>query len=476
LDGALVTPAFVDAHLHATSTGLALTGLDLSTVASLAAVLDAVEAAARAGRGRPVLGFGWDETNWPEHRPPSAPELDRAGYGGLVYLSRVDAHAAVVSSALAAAVPGLAGLAGYRRDGWLTSAAHDAARELAFASLTPTAIRHAQRAALRYAASMGIGCVHEMAGPITSSADDLAGLLALAAEEPLPEVIGYWGELFGVETARALGAAGAAGDLYCDGSLGSHTAALHAPYADRPETSGELCHDAEAIAEHVLRCVEAGLQAGFHAIGEAAVDQVMDGFELASARLGRAAGAGHRVEHVEMVRDPERLARSGLVASMQPMFDAAWGGAAGMYAERLGVARAASLNRFAELAAAGVPLAFGSDSPVTQVGPWAAVQAAAYPHEEAAGIAPRAAFTAHTRGGWRAAGRDGEGVLVPGAPASFAVWEAGELQVTAPDERVARWSTDPRAAVAGLPDLTPGKPLPVCRRTLVRGATVFQAD
>jgi predicted amidohydrolase YtcJ len=160
---------------------------------------------------------------------------------------------------------------------------------------------------------------------------------------------------------------------------------------------------------------------------------------------------------------------------MQPMFDAAWGGASGMYATRLGPERATALNPFAALAAAGVPLAFGSDAPVTALGPWAAVRAAAYPHEPAAAISPRAAFVAHTRAGWRAARRDREGVLTVGAPATFAAWQAGELGVDAPDERVARWSTDPRAAVPGLPDVRPDAALPTCLATVRNGATIFDS-
>jgi predicted amidohydrolase YtcJ len=312
-----------------------------------------------------------------------------------------------------------------------------------------------------------------MAGPAISSEADLIGLLALAREEAVPEVVAYWGELHAVDKARELGAVGAAGDLFCDGSLGSHTAALHEPYADAPETHGVLHLDAADIAEHIRACTAAGMQAGFHAIGDAAVDRVLDAIDLVTADLGRAGGAGHRIEHAEMVRSPQRLAASGLLASMQPLFDALWGGPAGMYAERLGTARALDLNRFAELAAAGVPLAFGSDSPVTDLGPWAAVRAAAYPSEPGAAISPRAAFTAHTRAGWRAAGRDGEGVLAPGAPATFAVWDAGELAVDAPDERVSRWSTDPRAAVPGLPDIAPGAELPSCRLTVRAGAVIF---
>lgn len=457
LHNALVTPAFVDAHVHATATGLALSGLDLRAAASLADALDLVERAARSGRGRAVLGSGWDESRWPERRPPTVRELDRAGYGGAVYLARVDAHSAVVSSALAAAVPGLRDLAGYRAGGWLTADAHDAARCAALASLTAGQTRDLQRTALRQAASLGVACVHEMAGPAISSADDLSLLLALAGAEPLPEVIGYWGELGGIDTARELGAVGAAGDLFCDGSLGSHTAALHDPYTDAPGTSGRLRFETAELAEHVLACTAAGLQAGFHAIGDAAIDQVLDALDVATERLGRPAGVGHRIEHAEFVRDPSRLAASGVLASVQPLFDATWGGPDGMYADRLGASRAAQLNRFADLAAAGVPLAFGSDAPVTPLAPWAAVRAAVHPSDPETAISVEAAFTAHTRTGWRAARRGSEGVLTAGAPATFAVWDAR--------------GTGGHA----LPDLSPGTELPSCVVTVRAGSTIFDA-
>jgi predicted amidohydrolase YtcJ len=454
LDGALVTPAFVDAHVHATSTGLTLTGLDLRTARSRTEALSAVERAGRAGRGRPILGGGWDETQWPDGRAPTAAELDRASYGGAVYLARVDVHSAVASSALMAAVPGLRSLAGYDRSGWQRGPAHDAVRATALGALTSGQRRDAQRIALQHAATLGIASVHEMAGPVISSTEDLAGLTALAAGEPLPEVIGYWAEMGGIDTARELGAVGAAGDLFCDGSLGSHTAALTAPYTDRPDTQGMLRFQTADVAEHIARCIDAGLQAGFHAIGDAAIDQVLDAFDLVSERIGRVAGVGHRLEHAEFVRDPARLAASGLVASMQPRFDALWGGASGMYAQRLGVGRAGRLNQFAQLAAAGVPLAFGSDAPVTELGPWAAIRAAVHPSDPRAAISPTAAFAAHTSGGRRAAGQHGAGVLAAGSPATFAIWEAGVL------------------GADGLPDVSPGVSLPVCRATVLRGRSL----
>ncbi|MEV7025216.1 amidohydrolase family protein, partial [Kitasatospora sp. NPDC093558] len=284
--------------------------------------------------------------------------------------------------------------------------------------------------------------------------------------------------LGGVETARRLGAVGAGGDLFVDGALGSHTACLHAAYADADHT-GTAYLTAGQVADHVAACTEAGLQAGFHAIGDAAVGAVIDGVRAAGARVGaeRVKALRHRVEHAEALDDKSvaAFAELGLTASVQPAFDAAWGGAEGMYVQRLGAERAAALNPFAALLRAGVPLAFGSDAPVTPLDPWGTVRAAAFHQTLEHRISVRAAFTAHTRGGWRAIGRDQDGVLVPGAVASYAIWAAGDLVVQAPDSRVAGWSTDPRSGTPGLPDLTPGHPLPTCLRTVVRGRTVHRA-
>ncbi|MFJ3106628.1 amidohydrolase [Streptomyces sp. NPDC086835] len=484
LEGALVTPAFTDAHVHTTSTGLALTGLDLSGATSLAEALRLVReyGAAHPAAGQVLLGHGWDATRWPEQRPPSRAELDEAAGGRPLYLPRVDVHSAVVTTALLDLVPGVTGLAGFHPDAPLTAAAHHAVRAAAHAAVTPAQRRAAQREALSRAASLGIGSIHECAGPEISDEADFTSLLVLSRSEPGPRVVGYWAEQVTDEKdarrIRELGASGAAGDLFVDGSLGSHTACLHAPYADAPATTGSAHLDAAAVAAHVTACTRAGLQAGFHAIGDAALSTVVDGVRAAADRLGleRVRAARHRIEHVEMLT-PETIAafaEFGLTASVQPAFDAAWGGEDGMYARRLGAERARTLNPYAALLRAGVPLAFGSDSPVTPLDPWGTVRAAAFHRTPEHRISVRAAFTAHTRGGWRAVGHDDAGVLVPGAPADYAVWRTGALIVQAPDDRVARWSTDPRSGTPGLPDLGPGAELPVCVRTVVGGRTVFE--
>jgi predicted amidohydrolase YtcJ len=481
LEDAWLAPAFVDAHVHTTTTGLALTGLDLASAPSLAVLLDRVAQASRQARGGIVLGTGWEEDGWPEKRPPTAAELDRASHGGVVYLARTDCHSAVASSALLAVAPEARAQEGWVGNGLVKEDAHSVVRRAAFAGLPRTQRREAQRAMRIRAASLGIACLHECGGPGIDGEDDFAGLLQLARDEPGPDVLGYWGELAqtgGVQRARDLGAHAVGGDLFADGSLGSHTACLTRTYDD-VDTLGYAYLDAEQVREHVVASTRAGLQAGFHAIGDAALTAVLDGYAAAAQEVGLDVlrAARHRVEHVELPlpRHVEQMAQLGLVASVQPVFDARWGGPDGLYARRLGQERTRDANPLAALAAAGVPLALGSDAPVTPLDPWGAVRAAVRHFTPASRLSARAAFSAHTRGGWRAARIDDAGELVPGAPATFAVWDLpGELVVQAPDERVSAWSTDPRAGVAGLPDLSGDDP--VCRRTVVRGRTVWSTS
>jgi predicted amidohydrolase YtcJ len=110
--------------------------------------------------------------------------------------------------------------------------------------------------------------------------------------------------------------------------------------------------------------------------------------------------------------------------------------------------------------------------------PWETVRAAMRHRTQGSALSARAAFAAATRGAWRAGGvRDGiSGTLVPGAPASYAVWDVADgpagLVVAAPADGVERWSTDPRARLPALPRLEPDDPLPTCRRAVHRGVVV----
>ncbi|MFV8163944.1 amidohydrolase [Mycobacterium sp. 134] len=480
LDGGFVAPAFVDSHVHLTATGLNLDGLDLRGATSLQHCLRLVDEYARRHPDGPVWGHGWDESGWPDQTPPRTADLDSVLGDRPAYLARVDVHSAAATSALRRSVPALAEAAGFDPQRPLSAEAHHHVRAAAREQLTPQQ-RHAARvAALDHAAGMGIAAVHECAGP------QIGGLLdwqELRALEHGVEVVGYWGEpARDAEHARHLiaetGARGLAGDLFVDGALGSRTAWLRAPYRDAPDTCGNCYLDVEAITRHVQACTEAGIPAGFHVIGDAAVAAVIEGFSAVAQRLGGPAVArcGHRLEHLEMVDAAQaaQLGAWGVMASMQPNFDALWGGDDGMYAQRLGLDRVHGLNPFALLASEGVPLAFGSDTPVTSMNPWETVRAAVSHQSAGSAISARAAFAAATRGGWRAGGvRDGvTGTLTPGAPASYAVWEADDLEVSAPANAVQRWSTDPRSRVPALPRLAVDAELPRCRQTVHRGVVI----
>lgn len=488
LDGALVAPGFVDAHVHVLETGLALESVDLSPeggVHSLADALDAVHrAAATTPAGSPVLGFGWDELRWPEGRPPTREELDAAAGGAPVYLARVDVHSAVVSSALSRDA-GLDLLPGWSFDGRVERDAHHAARDAARA-VSPERRTALYRRALEHAAARGVVSVHEHSAPSIDTRAGLVELLELTADprDGLPHLVAYRGEVcVTVDDAREIlaalpGLTGIGGDLNIDGSLGSHTAAVRAPYTDAPGDQGVLYLTAEQICNHLTAVTRAGVQAGFHVIGDRAMDELLLGLRAAVDVEGPDAIArmGHRLEHAEMVDAPTlaALVLLGVRLSMQPAFDAAWGGPDGMYATRLGAGRAAALNPFADLAAAGVPLAFGSDSPVTAVDPWAGVRAAVQHHAADQRISARAAFRASTRGGWRVAGLDhtGAGELRVGSPAHLAVWRAEHLTVQAAEGRFSSWSTDARAGIPLLPDMSPDATPPTCLRT-VRGGVVL---
>lgn len=481
LDGRFVAPGFVDSHIHLTATGLMLSGLDLRPAPSRAQCLRMVADYAADHPGQPLWGHGWDESAWPENAAPSTADLDAVLGDCPAYLARIDSHSALVSSGLRRLVPELAAATGYTAQRPLTGDAHHLARAAARYLLTDVQLADARGVALQAIAAAGVVAVHECAGPEIGGLDDWLRLRAL---EHGVEVIGYWGEAVATPAqARDLvtetGARGLAGDLFVDGALGSRTAWLHEPYADAPDCIG-TCHlDVDGIEAHVRACTKAEVTAGFHVIGDAAVSAAVAAFERVVADLGVVAVArcGHRLEHVEMVTADQaaKLGAWGVIASVQPNFDELWGGGDGMYARRLGAQRGSELNPLALLASQGVPLALGSDAPVTGFDPWASVRAAVNHRTPGSGVSARAAFAAATRGGWRAGGvRDGRiGTLVPGAPASYAIWDAGDFDVDAPRDAVQRWSTDPRSRVPALPRLGPTDALPRCRQTVHRGAVIY---
>lgn len=415
LDGAFVAPAFVDNHVHVTATGLTLTGLDLRAATSLQHCRHLLADYARTHPEGPIWAHGWDETAWPQPVPPTTDDVDAAVGNRPAYIARVDVHSAAASSALRHLAPKLNRRNGFHPQQPLVADAHHDIRAAARSLLTAAQRAEARIAALDAAAALGIVAVHECAGPDIGGLDDWRELRD--TDHPV-DVVGYWGQpVRTADEAIDLLASTGARDLFVDGALGSRTAWLSRPYADAPHC-GNSYLSPEAITAHVLACTQAGIPAGFHVIGDAAVSAVVDAFAVAVERCGLAAlcRCGHRLEHLEMIRphQAQLLAEWGVTASVQPNFDALWGGASGMYAHRLGADRACGLNPLALLASQGVPLAFGSDSPVTSMNPWVTVRAAVHHQTPGSAVSLHTAIKAAT----------GDCALVPGAPASYAVWDA----------------------------------------------------
>jgi predicted amidohydrolase YtcJ len=465
LRGRLVTPGFVDAHVHLARTGFALQSLDLSSTSRLAEALDALAAYARSHTGAVLFAHGWDESRWPERRPFTGAELDAAVGGRVAYASRVDSHSAVVSAALADRDPTIRTRAGWRGDGVVERDSHHAARDVTDTLWTAADRRQALLVALRRAAEVGLVSVHDVNAPHISPYDDIDLVEGLRQQAPLPDVVCYWGALVGGDHSGDPRLAGYAGDLCIDGAIGSRTAALNAPYIDA-DSSGHRYLDEVEVCEHVVWCTERGVQAGFHVIGDRGLDTAAAGFRLAADKLGpeTVAAALHRLEHVEMPSPSvlAALAPLNVVASVQPAFDAAWGGPGELYEQRLGTGRAAPMNPFASMRRAGLHLAFGSDSPVTPMDPWGGVRAAVMHHSPDERLSLGAALGAHTHGGLRARRDMSSGRLLPGTLASYAIWDA---------------TSDAGSDVSGwLSEVVVSGELPTCVRTVVAGGTVYQAE
>lgn len=434
LGGAWITPSFVDAHVHATATGLAERGVDLADAGSVASVLARLRAHVDRHDDPIVLGGPWDDFGWPEGRPPTATEISDSAPGRTVVLHRVDAHSCVVDETTLAELP-LDRLEGVDRDaeglptGWLREEASEAAWLHVRSRLPETQLAAARHKACAKAAALGIGSFHEMGHPGLSGLDDARAW----AQGAWPVDVQVWWAELDASAGPRLGMR-PGGDLFLDGSIGSSTAAVSAGYAGGG--SGTLFHEDAAVRDFFVAATEAGTGAGVHAIGDRAIEQAIVALEAAGRVHGTGAVARcrHRLEHAEMPSREQvaRLAALGVVASVQPVFDDYWGGGAQLYAARFGVRAASESNPLRWFTDAGVRLALGSDSTVTPLGPWDAVRAAER-HRGGLGIPRLDALRAHTVGGRYVAGQGDVGALRLGARADLAVWDADPLEI--PDPR-----------------------------------------
>ncbi len=444
LRGHTVVPGFHDAHLHLLALGRARLTLNLRGCRSLAELCAKLrQFAATLPAGAWVEGVGWEPGGWPERRLPDRRDLDAAAGPHPVYLERADLHAAVANSAALHA-------AGITREtphppggeivrdgagdasGLLLEDARARVRDQIPAP-PPGERRRALALALHEAAAHGITSVQDYSGW-----ESFLDLERLQAEGALPVRVRAWLDFrLPLSTLQAQRAHHAPGDAwlatgmlkaFLDGSLGSRTAALYAPYSDAGGTAGRLQYEPAELQAMARERAAAGFQLGFHAIGDRAAGQALDVFEAVAEALPEAPRP--RLEHLQVIAaaDLPRLRRLNVIASVQPshwLDDCRWAEA------RLGAGRLAAAYPWATLLQMGLLVAFGSDAPVTDLQPGLGLFAAVArpgPDREAPALGPgetislAKALYAYTMGGALAEGTGPDkGSLSAGKLADFVV-------------------------------------------------------
>jgi predicted amidohydrolase YtcJ len=383
LAGRAVTPGLIDAHAHFRGLGEALQEVDLTGAATFDEVVRRVrQAAAQAPAGAWVRGHGWDQNRWPDKRFPTHEALSAAVPDHPVWLARVDGHAALVN-ARAMAILKLDATTKdpsggrFLRDaaGRPTGVMIDNAKGEMEHRLPELAVEDRQRAlrlAARHCVALGLTTVTDMGiGDADYRAyDDLrrAGDLPLRAAVFLGDDAALLARWFQrgpeIDPQARLTVRGV--KLYIDGALGSRGAALLEPYSDEANNLGLLVSTGAHLEDVARRALGSGFQVAIHAIGDRGGLVALDALEKALG--GPRPEARFRLEHSQVLRvqDIHRMARLGIIASMQPTHatsDMPWAG------DRLGQARLAGAYAWRKVLDAGGRLALGSDFPVESADP-----------------------------------------------------------------------------------------------------------
>ena len=426
VDGGLVAPGFVDAHVHAVQGGLERIRCDLTGEHDRAGLLDAVARYAAVRPDEPwVLGGGWAMAAFPGGAPRAA-DLDAVVADRPVFLPNRDHHGAWVNSRALE----LAGVdertpdpphGRIERDerGRPTGTLHEAAMGLVSRLVPPTTAREVDAALLAGQAhlhSLGItGWQDAIVGDYAGLDDPGPAYVRAAASGALTaHVVGalWWDRDRGLEQLHDLLARREALSrgrfratsvkVMQDGVAENGTAALEEPYLDRcghaTTGAGGRGHSfvpPDVLREAVLALDAAGFQVHVHAIGDRGVRETLDAFAALTAdRRGR---GRHHVAHLQLVRpeDRARFAALGVTATMQALWACLDDQMVDLTLPVLGADRARWQYPFGDLWRAGTRLAAGSDWPVSTPDPLAAVH------------------TAVTRTAWGEGGRAGSEPFLP---------------------------------------------------------------
>jgi predicted amidohydrolase YtcJ len=391
--GRRLVAGFNDAHVHFVDGGRQLDNVDLKDAATPEEFARRIGARAKTTpRGEWVLGGDWDDQRWTPARLPTKELIDAVTSDTPVFVNRYDGHMALANSAalalagVTAATPDPSGGAIVRdARGTPTGILKDAAMNYVDRVIPPmTSERrlHAVKRALEHAASIGITSVQDM----NPAYDDIAVYAELANRGELTARIYAAPMETGWQNQAKLGIHRSFGSAwlrvgavkgYADGSLGSTTAYFFEPYTDAPTTRGLLSDEMQPLDAMRARLVgadRAGLQLCIHAIGDAAISQVLDLF----GEVVRANGARDRrfrIEHAQHIapKDFDRFASLEVIASVQPYHaidDGRWA------ERRIGPRRIQTTYAFRTLLDKGVRLALGTDWSVAPLNPMLTLYAA----------------------------------------------------------------------------------------------------
>jgi predicted amidohydrolase YtcJ len=461
----LITPGWIDSHVHLVDAGLHLTSVELRDASSRDELVARIARhASTQPAGTWITGGNWDHTRWSEGQlRPTLPDrawIDAVTPHHPVWLQRLDGHMGLANSAALRAagvddsLPEIAGGEAVRDSrGRLTGVFKDNAMDVIVREIprpTPHQEARAIEAAVAHLAAQGVTSVHHM-----GSWNDLA-TLRHAHEQGLLKIRVYactpldqWKRLAD-EVAHAgrgddrLRIGGLKG--FVDGSLGSHTAAFLEAYTDDPSSRGLLVNSPQDLLEWTRQADRAGLQVMVHAIGDRANRIQLDVFEQVARENGQR-DRRFRIEHAQHIApsDLPRFARLDVIASMQPYHaidDGRW--AEGV----IGPTRSETTYAFRSLLESGACLAFGSDwfvAPPTPIeGIYAAVTRSTLDGKHPAGWTPAErievtqALRAYTLDAAYAGFHETRvGTLEPGKLADFVVVDrdltrvpAGELRDT----------------------------------------------
>lgn len=392
ITGKTIMPGLIDSHCHFLWMGVAMkTMVLLNETKSLEEALKQVKKhAEEAEPGEWIVGIGWDESKWPENRYITADDLDPIAPDNPVILSRVCGHLVSINTLAMEA-------AGITRETQDTEGGHVDKDEFGentgilrdcrhlVDSVIPQAsletIVDSLELASNYALSLGCTGIHDAGlGNEEIKAYQEAenqGKLKVRSRLMIREdaVESFIKQGINENSGDDLVQIGPVKQLM-DGSLGARTAALFDPYEDEPSTSGLVLLKPEVLTENIVKAHMAGLQTATHAIGDLAVEYVLDSIQEALRRQPRK-NHRHRIEHCELTsaQQIERIKRLEIIPDMQPNFIGEWSGPGSMYNQRLGNKREHMSNQYRAMLDEGIKLAFGSDGmPFNPIyGVWSAV-------------------------------------------------------------------------------------------------------